>query len=80
MQIGFSDQVWRGQARGHPEGAAGPEGCPPRLIPTHKVRKNPISASTDESVGITFAVWAIIPWGGHSYTKTPHGMFCLYGK
>ena len=46
-------------------------GLSPRLIPTHEVRKHPISTSTDESIGITFAVWAIIPWGGHSYTKTP---------
>ena len=51
-----------------------------RLIPTDEVRKNPISMSMDESIGITFAIWAIIPRGGHSYTKTPHGMFCLYGK
>ena len=28
MRIGFSDQVWRDHPRGHPEGAAGPEGCP----------------------------------------------------
>ena len=49
-------------------------------FPTHEVRKNPISMSTDESIGITFAVWAIIPRGGNSYTKTPHGMFCLSGK
>ena len=52
----------------------------PQLIPAHEVRKTPLSMSTDESIGITFAALAIIPWGGHSYTKTPHGMFCLYGK
>ena len=28
VRIGFSDQVWRDQPRGHPENAAGPEGCP----------------------------------------------------
>ena len=36
-------------------------GMSPRLIPTQEVRKNPICMSTDESIGITFAVWAIIP-------------------
>ena len=30
VHIGFSDQVWRDQPRGHAEGAEGPEGCPQR--------------------------------------------------
>ena len=52
----------------------------PEVDPDTRGQENPISPSTDESICITFAVWAIIPRGGHSYTKTPHGMFCLYGK
>ena len=77
-------RVFRPTAEGSTEGTSRgcrrPRGMSPRLIPTHEVRKNPISTSTDESIGITFAVWAIIPQGGHCYTKTPHGMFYLYGK
>ena len=48
--------------------------------PDTRGQENPISMSTDESIRITYAICAIISRGGHSYTKTPHRMFCLYGK
>ena len=43
----------------------------PEVDPDTRGQENPISTSTDESIGITFCVWTIIPWGGHSYTRHP---------
>ena len=58
--IGFSDRVWRDQPRDVPE-----------VDPDTQGQENIISMSTDESIGITFCVWTIITWGGHSYTRHP---------
>ena len=51
----------------------------PEVDPDTRGQENPISLSTDKSIVNILPVWSIIPRGGHSYTKTPHGMFCLYG-
>ena len=37
----------------------------PSVDPDTRGQENPISTSTDKSIGITFCVWTIIPWGGH---------------
>ena len=52
----------------------------PSVDPSTLGRKTLYALASLKYCYITFAIWAIIPRGGHSYTKTPHGMFCLYGK
>ena len=39
--------------------------------PDTRGQENTKSMSTKVSIGITFAVWAIMPRGGQSFTKTP---------
>ena len=47
--------------------------------PDTRGQENPISTCTDQSIGITFCVWTIIP-GWPLLYETPLGMICLYGK
>ena len=49
----------------------------PKVDPDTQVQENPISTSTDESIGIIFCVWTIIPWHGHSYTRHPRDVLSI---
>ena len=44
---------------------------PPSVDPDTRGQKNPICSSKSVCIVITFCVWTIIPWGGHSYTRHP---------
>ena len=60
------------------------KGVPPRVpqaprgAPEGKRSVDPISTSTDKSIGITFCIWTITPW--FHLDDTPLGLICLYVK
>ena len=60
-----------GSNEGQHEDAEGPEGC------LHTRCENPISTSTDESIGITFLRMENYLMGWLHLYKTPLGMICL---
>ena len=61
VRIGFSEWVWRDV---------------PEVDPETRGQENPLSTSTDKSIGNTFCVWTIIPL----LYVTPLGIICLYRK
>ena len=78
VRIGFLTKCGGINRGDTPRVPKAPRGVP-EVDPDTRGQENPISLSTDESIVNILPVWSIIPRGGHSYTKTPHGMFCLYG-
>ena len=54
-----------------PECAAGPRDVP-KVDPDTRGQENPISMSTDESIGITFCVWTIMLQETFSETLYAH--------
>ena len=63
MRIGFYDRVGRDQPRGVPE-----------VDPDTRGQENPISPSTDESIGITFSEAR----SADPYEQAPLGMLVTY--
>ena len=78
MRIGFLTKCGGINRGDTPRVPKAPRGVP-EVDPDTRGQENPISSSTDKSIVNILPVWSIIPRGSHSYTKPPHGMFCLYG-
>ena len=79
VRIGFSDRVWRDQPRGHPEGAAGPEGCP-RGWSQHTRSEKTYKHEHGRKYWHYFVCMDNHPTGWPLLYETPLGMICLYGK
>ena len=79
VRVGFSDQVWRDQPRGHPEGAAGPEGWP-RGWSRHTRSEKTYKHEHGRKYWHYFVCMDNHPTGWPLLYETPLGMICLYGK
>ena len=71
--------MWRYQPRGHPKGAAGPEGCPQGRS-RHTRSGKPLKHEHGQKYWHYFLCMDNHPTGWPLLYETPLGMICLYEK